>query len=160
MYRAANLQDYLEATYIPARLALTEGSAEQLRVAVRRYSSWLGRPALLSDLDAPRLVSWLRAQGESLAPSTVNSRRADILAIWNDAADAGVVEPPPRRGLPSGRRWKFHCLRRSSESHAAAVLGVAATAEIVGHSEAVARRHYIAPSVVQPKALIDVLPRF
>ena len=296
MYRPTTLMEYLDATYIPARLELTEGSAEQLRVAVRRFSAWLGREATLADLDAPLLVSWLRAQRETLSPSTVNSRRGSILALWNDAADAGLVEPPPRRGvpkvreplpvpeaftleemarlvaacrcapgrwspgvpagfcweilvsliwdtavrigsvlgarvddvdrrrgtwlvparhvkgrradrlfrlhpdtvgliaesvddwparerlfpfpfgrrqlwphfskilddagLPSTRRHKFHCLRRSSESHAAAVLGVAATAEIVGHSEAVARKHYIAPSIVGTQSLVDVLPRF
>lgn len=62
-------------------------------------------------------------------------------------------------GLPADRRHLFHCIRRTAESHAAAARGIAWAAEAVGHGESVARRHYIAPSIVAPPALIDALPR-
>lgn len=62
-------------------------------------------------------------------------------------------------GLPADRRRMFHCLRRTSESHAAAEKGVAWAADAVGHSEAVARQHYIAPAVFCGESLCDVLPR-
>ncbi|NLG44806.1 MAG: hypothetical protein GX547_16310 [Phycisphaerae bacterium] len=64
-----------------------------------------------------------------------------------------------RAGLPSGRTAKWHCIRKTAESHAAAQRGAAWAAEAVGHSEAVARRHYLAPSIVPTPSLSDCLPR-
>jgi len=293
MIRASTVLHYLDSSYIPARLSLCEGSAEQLRVAVRRFDAWLGRPANLSDLTAGTVTSYLRAELQTLSAETVKRRRGALLSIWTDAADAGLIEPPPRRlptvrtaatvptawsldemaaivaacrrvpgrwegcpaalcwhlgvsvlwdsacrigsllaarvadvdldrstwhvpaaaikgrhadrlfrlhaettsliresvtdwparemlfpfphgrrqvwshlrrilddaGLPTTRRDLFHKLRRSAESHAAASLGSAAAAELVGHSEAVARKSYVAPDVARQASLADVLPR-
>jgi integrase len=61
-----------------------------------------------------------------------------------------------KAGIPTGRRWKFHCLRRTTESYAASVVGVEKAAEAVGHSAAVARRHYIAPAIVPPASLVSL----
>lgn len=294
MIRATTVLHYIDAVYVPPRLCLCEGSAEQLRVAVRRLDAWLGRPALVTDLTPGIVLSHLRAELDRLSAATVKRRRAALLAIWHDAAEHGLVEPPPRRlpgirtadrvpdawttaemgcliaacrqapgtwegvpaglcwhigvlvlwdtaarlgsllaarvadvdlergtwhvsarnlkgrradrqfrlhpetvglihqsvtdwppremlfpfpfgrrqiwrhfrhiledaDLPSTRRDLFHKLRRSAESHAAASLGIAAAAEMVGHSEQVARRSYVAPSIARQASLIDVLPRF
>ena len=62
-------------------------------------------------------------------------------------------------GLPTTQRDLFHKLRRSAESYAAAARGLAWAAQQVGHSEQVARRHYVAPSIVDTESLCDVLPR-
>jgi len=287
------LSDYLADTYIPARLDLSAGAAEQLQIACRLLDRWLGRPATLSDLSAKTLADWMRHLAETRAPRTVNAKRAAIVAIWNDAAAEGLVPPPPRRlprlneparlpeafsmadmarlmeacrrvkgswgrvpaslywhlavsliwdtavrlgslldarlaevdpdagtwhvpaehikgrrgdrlfrlhpdtlalvaqsielepdrellfpyprrrrqvwtdfgaileaaGLPSSRRHKFHCLRRTSESHAAAAAGVDYAAAAVGHTLAVAQKHYIAPAILPQPSLVDVLPR-
>jgi len=64
-----------------------------------------------------------------------------------------------RAGLPTGRKTKWHCLRRTAESHAAAAMGSQWAAEAVGHSEAVARKHYLAPDIVTAPTLAEALPR-
>lgn len=63
-------------------------------------------------------------------------------------------------GLPSGAKRKFHCVRRTAETYAAAERGDAWAAEVVGHSLSVARASYINPLVALRPALIDALPRF
>lgn len=62
-------------------------------------------------------------------------------------------------GLPHTRKRKFHCLRRSAESHAASVLGIEWAAAAVGHSVAVAKKSYISPEICAAPALIEALPR-
>jgi integrase len=62
-------------------------------------------------------------------------------------------------GLSADRSRMFHCLRRTSESYAAAVRGPAWAAAAVGHSLAVAEASYISPLIAPPPALIDALPR-
>ena len=64
-----------------------------------------------------------------------------------------------RAGLPDDRHRKWHAIRRTSESYAAATLGKTAAAEAVGHSLAVAERHYLLKDILRPPALIDGLPR-
>ena len=62
-------------------------------------------------------------------------------------------------GLPCDRTRMFHCVRRTVESLAAAEKGTAWAAACIGHTEAVARRHYISPMVAPGPSLVDVLPR-
>jgi len=62
-------------------------------------------------------------------------------------------------GLPNDRWHKSHCIRRTAESYGAAARGVEWAAEAVGHSPAVARRHYINPQIAPGPCLSGVLPR-
>ena len=62
-------------------------------------------------------------------------------------------------GLPHDRKHKFHCIRRSAESYAAAERGLQWAADAVGHSLAVAKRSYISPVIAPGPVLIDALPR-
>lgn len=64
-----------------------------------------------------------------------------------------------KAGLPHDRRRLWHCIRRTAESYAALERGIPWAAEAVGHGEAVARRHYIAPEIVPQPSLVDALPR-
>jgi len=61
--------------------------------------------------------------------------------------------------LPRGRKRKWHCLRRTAESLAAKQRGTAWAAEAVGHTEQVAKRHYLVPDLYEAPRLIDALPR-
>ena len=62
-------------------------------------------------------------------------------------------------GLPSGARWKFHCIRRSSASYVCRELGEAAASNHLGHlTPGLARRSYIDPRIAQPGSASDVLP--
>ena len=62
-------------------------------------------------------------------------------------------------GLPTGRRFGFHCLRRTTESYAAKARGIEWAAEAIGHGVEVARRSYISPAIVGDHRLIDAIPR-
>ena len=62
-------------------------------------------------------------------------------------------------GLPSDAKHKFHCLRRSAESYAAAERGLQWAADAVGHSVAVAKKSYVSPVIAPGPVLIDALPR-
>ena len=62
-------------------------------------------------------------------------------------------------GLPTGRRFGFHCLRRTTESYAAKERGIEWAAEAIGHGVGVARRSYISPAIVGDHRLIDAIPR-
>jgi len=65
-----------------------------------------------------------------------------------------------RAGLPTGRKFGLHCLRRSTESHAAAAAGIEFAAAAIGHTVAVAAKSYVSEKICRPKAvLIDVIPR-
>jgi len=62
-------------------------------------------------------------------------------------------------GLPHDAKHKFHCIRRSAESYAAAERGLQWAADAVGHSAAVARKSYVSPVIAPGPVLIDALPR-
>jgi integrase len=62
-------------------------------------------------------------------------------------------------GIPADRQHKFHCLRRTSESYAAATRGAAWAAEAVGHGLGVALKSYISPVLCPGPRLIDAIPR-
>jgi len=81
--------------YCEQRLNLSQGSAEQLAVAVRQYGRWLGRPATLADLTRENLLAYLRSLVGRLAPATINSRRQALLTLWRAAAQEGLLAPPP-----------------------------------------------------------------
>ncbi len=61
--------------------------------------------------------------------------------------------------LPEDHLHKFHCVRRTAETHAAAERGIAWAAAAVGHTEAVARKHYVNPAFLRNSALFEALPR-
>jgi integrase len=62
-------------------------------------------------------------------------------------------------GLPNDRRRKFHCIRRTAATYAAAAMGTVWAAAAIGHSVAVAEASYIHPAFVSRPALVDALPR-
>jgi len=283
------LQQYLRQ-YIAERLDLSPGWIEQIEIAIRLYSRFLGRQALLSDLTKLPLLGFVRSVAERTSARTANNRRCGLLVLWNSAADSGLIPPPPRRlpkcrepermpiawtldelnrilaaceaergvwdgmkvsdawrvaitvcwdtacrrgellaalltdvdlgrgqwhveaenrkgkradklyvlhpdtvaliratwtergklfpypfgaaqaprhlgriikraGLPVNGKRKFHCLRKTAESHAAAKMGIEWAARCVGHSPEVARKFYISPMVCRAPALIEALPR-
>jgi integrase len=83
-------------TYCQQRLSLSHGGAEQLAVAVRQYSKWLGREATLGDLQQVPVLGFLRAQMGLLAPATINSKRQALLSLWRAAAEEGLLAWPPK----------------------------------------------------------------
>jgi len=99
MIRASvrNLTDYLVTVYVPSRMELSVGAIHQLAVACRQLEAFAGRPLLPADLDEDLVRRFLSGFRSSHAAATTNSRRRDILAIWQNAFDEGYAEQPPRR---------------------------------------------------------------
>lgn len=107
--RVTTLHDYLQDNYLPKKLDMKPGSAQQLSVAVSLLDKWRGRPVLISELSPELLSVWLRSLKDSgRSPRTVNSRRSSVLTIWRDAAKAGLAprfdqDDVPKCRLP--KRW-------------------------------------------------------
>lgn len=135
------------------------------------------RQARVSDVDLAR-ATWLVPAAHSkgrrrdrlyrLHRETTDLIRASLLeprhlllpyprhwrSLWVDFSRLLVAA-----GLPSDRAHKFHCLRRTAESYAAASRGIAWAAQAVGHTPAVAARHYVNPLVGPCPGLVDAVPR-
>lgn len=80
--------------YCAARLDLSAGWAEQLRLAVVLCDRWHGRPVRLAELSSELLTEFLRyllQHGRSGA--TVNSKRSALLALWRAAAGQDLAPP-------------------------------------------------------------------
>lgn len=93
------LSDFLEKVYIPDRLVLRRSTVYQAQATIRLYSAWLGRDATTDDLTLLSVRGWLSDYAHTRATSTVNSKRAQILALWRCARKEGMAKE-----RPSGRR--------------------------------------------------------
>lgn len=90
------LNTFLETVYVPLRLrGRSKESVRLLRHAITQFSRWLGRPALLDDLDDLVVSQWLTAMGEKKSPNSVARERSGILALWNLAQGRGLVKLRP-----------------------------------------------------------------
>jgi integrase len=87
---------FLETVYVPLRLrGRSPESVRLLRHAITQFSKWLGRPAVLDDLDDLVVSQWLTAMSATKAPNSVARERSGILAIWNLAQGRGLVRLRP-----------------------------------------------------------------
>lgn len=88
---------FLTDRYLPARLDMKAGSADQMARAVRQFSAFLGHPATLYDLTDETLNRFLRSCLDSgLAEATVNSKRRPLLTLWRYAWTKRLVDELPR----------------------------------------------------------------
>ena len=69
----------------------------QYRITADLFERWAGHPARLAELDERSVSAWLRDYSATAAPSTVRSKRNQILALWRAAADEGLCEAPTLR---------------------------------------------------------------
>lgn len=90
------LNTFLQDIYIPLRLrGRSQESVRLLRHAITQFSRWLGRPAVLEDLDDLVVSQWLTAMAEKKSPNSVARERSGILALWNLAQGRGLVRLRP-----------------------------------------------------------------
>lgn len=90
------LDAFLETVYVPLRLrGRSPESVRLLRHAIRQFSKWLGRHALLTDLDDLVVSQWLTAMAAKKSPNSVARERSGILALWNLAQGRGLVKLRP-----------------------------------------------------------------
>jgi integrase len=87
---------FLETVYVPLRLrGRSPESVRLLRHAITQFSKWLGRAAVLDDLEDLVVSQWLTAMAAVKAPNSVARERSGILAIWNLAQGRGLVKLRP-----------------------------------------------------------------
>jgi integrase len=91
------LTAFLDAIYLPSRIAVSEGWADQLRIAIGRLEEWHGGEVHVSQLSEPFLRGFLSSYAEHQAAGTVNGKRGALLALWQCAWEEGLVEQPPKR---------------------------------------------------------------
>lgn len=90
------LDAFLTNVYVPLRLrGRSAESVRLLRHAITQFSRFLGRPALLDDLDDLVVSQWLAAMAEKKSPNSVARERSGILALWNLAQGRGLVKLRP-----------------------------------------------------------------
>jgi integrase len=90
------LDAFLETVYVPLRLrGRSPESVRLLRHAITQFSRFLGRPALLDDLDDLVVSQWLTKMAEKKSPNSVARERSGILALWNLAQGRGLVKLRP-----------------------------------------------------------------
>jgi integrase len=103
------LGDFLESVYLPTRIQLSADRLRHLAGTIVQLEQFAGRRIFVKDFSEVLIrdyLTWLRSTGR--AAETVNSRRADLLALWRCAWDEELVPDPPRsrkvRRLTSPRR--------------------------------------------------------
>lgn len=90
------LETFLDTVYVPLRLrGRSPESVRLLRHAITQFSRWLGRPALLDDLDDLVVSQWLTTMAGKKSPNSVARERSGILALWNLAQGRGLVRLRP-----------------------------------------------------------------
>lgn len=90
------LDAFITQVYVPLRLrGRSPESVRLLRHAVTQFSRFLGRPALLDDLDDLVVSQWLAKMAEKKSPNSVARERSGILALWNLAQGRGLVRLRP-----------------------------------------------------------------
>jgi integrase len=91
------LSTFLLEVYVPSRIELAERSIQQMAISIRAFEKWAGRPLSLADLSEDLLRRFLSAYRKSHSPATTNSKRCQLLALWQCAFDEELLDRPPRR---------------------------------------------------------------
>lgn len=86
-----NLKELLNTQYLHAHIGLGKESQRQMGICVTVFSRWLGHEAELSDLTDQSLRAFLSDYSKTAAPSTVNSKRRQLLALWRFAWEESLV---------------------------------------------------------------------
>ncbi len=73
---------------------VTASTVQQYRWAVNSLGLHIGRPPTLADLTDATVNGWIAARVDKVSRWTARSQRGAILALWRDAAEAGVVPGP------------------------------------------------------------------
>jgi integrase len=90
------LTTLLDTIYVPLRLrGRSQESVRLLRHAITQFSRWLGRPAVLDDLEDLTVSQFLTHRGQRLSPNSVARERSGLLALWNLAQGRGLVRLRP-----------------------------------------------------------------
>jgi integrase len=91
------LWDLFELHFRPQNLELGEAAANQYRTTLRKLDAWRS-PLYADELDRELVLGFLRELvDKGLARGTVNSKRAQVMALWRYAFDQGYTPEAPSR---------------------------------------------------------------
>jgi integrase len=93
-------QDSLAALLDRYRLEhdIARSSSRYLGYVLAYFETWLGRPAVLDDLNDDTVNQWIVALlASDLARSTVKGYRRGLVTLWRSAYENSLVEHLPRR---------------------------------------------------------------
>lgn len=95
--KSMTLAAFLHAVYVPLRIDLKPDSIEQIESGISRFSEWAGRPATLADLTDVNVRQFMAALAKHASAETVNSKRAQLLALWRLAYQESMLDELPRK---------------------------------------------------------------
>lgn len=93
----STLDAFLREVYVPSRVELRASSVEQVGISIRALEQWAGRTLTLADLSEDLLRRFLTDYRKDHSAATTNSKRCQILALWECAFDEEILDRPPRR---------------------------------------------------------------
>lgn len=83
-------------SFIRCNLDLTPKSAEQLRITVRRFDEFARHSVRIDELSRELVSDFLRNRLVRFARETVKRNRRHLLQLWREAAEQGLITPPPK----------------------------------------------------------------
>jgi integrase len=86
-------------TQLIAERPVARITEEQYSRSIRCYAQFLGRPAVVADLETSQANEWLAAVAKRAAPRTVLNRKRGLTAVWNYATDRGLAPAYEARRL-------------------------------------------------------------
>ncbi len=93
-----SLLSHLREAYLLVR-ALEKDSIYQLERSCAVFIAWHGHNPKIAELNERLLSQWVQSLEPNYAARTVNKMRADVVGIWQDAADEGLCSAPRRRRI-------------------------------------------------------------
>ncbi len=115
---------FLETVYMPMRLVgCSHNTIRLYRCSINAYSRWLGRVALVADLNTESVSAFLSdlLSQTKLSRHTIQKDRTQLVVLWNFAAKLGVLKEFPQiASIPCPDRvpdsWTVDELRRLIEA--------------------------------------------
>jgi integrase len=91
-----------ETTFFPRRVKIrSQLTRKHYRYAIESFGEFLGRPAVLADLDDDTVTGWLGSMlDQDKSPSTSRGKLSRILALWRFLAARRIVDKWPTVDRP------------------------------------------------------------
>ena len=90
------LADFAGKVYLPGRIEVSADYAAFVLSVVRKFSTWLGRDADLTDLTEPTICRYLSDYRTHWSARSTNNQRQTLLMLWSAACDTDLLPSPPR----------------------------------------------------------------
>jgi len=90
------LHAFLQTMYLPSRVEVSRGYAENLHICAKKFSAHLGRDAMLSDLTEQTICDYLSAYRKQWSARSTNNQRTSLVTFALAAWDYGLIPAPLR----------------------------------------------------------------